>query len=200
MSHSKRISPLTLVNAPKEYLQDNEGITRRKIEQHANEVNSTIGTLIEDVEDLDERVTALENPSATVTFSADKGGAGAVTLTSATAVQITFGTENWDVGGHYASDAWTPPAGKYHITSSVECSNTNAVDNESLTIHLRKNGADHRTRIWKRGSTTTQVISIDALVEANGTDVFTIFVTKGGAGNGASGTAAIANYFQGTAL
>ena len=43
-------------------------------------------------------------------------------------------------------------------------------------------------------------VCIDAIVEANGTDAFTIFVTKGGAGNGTTGTAAIGNFFQGSAL
>lgn len=136
----------------------------------------------------------------TITFSADKGGAGAVTLTSTVAVQITFGTENWDVGNAFASNAWTPPAGKYQIDASVEIDVTNAVDNEQITIALRKDGADHRIVRFNRPGTGSMSVNLTALVDANGSNVFTIFVTKGGAGNGATTATATTNYFQGTAL
>jgi hypothetical protein len=136
----------------------------------------------------------------TVTFSADKGGAGAVTLTSGTPVKITFGTENWDIGAAFASSTWTPPAGKYDIKAGVEIANTNAVDNEILVLHLYKNGSAHRELLFKRGSTTGQSINGSWLVDANGTDTFEIYVTKSGAGDGGTTTAAARNYFQGTAL
>lgn len=137
----------------------------------------------------------------TVSFSADKGGAGAVTLTSATPVQITFGTENWDTGSYFASNAWTPPAGKYRINASVQIDTTNAVAKEAVTITLRKAGNAHRSIEYRRVDVSlSMTVTIDAIVDASGTDAFTIFVTKAGAGNGATTATAEFNFFQGTAL
>jgi hypothetical protein len=137
---------------------------------------------------------------ATETVSADKGGAGADTLTSATPVKITFGTENWDIGGTFASSTWTPTAGKKRIDTGVELAATNGVDNEAITLHLYKNGSLHRELVFKRSSTTAQSVNGSWIVDANGTDTFEIYVTKGGAGNGATTTTAARNYFQGSAL
>jgi hypothetical protein len=137
----------------------------------------------------------------TITFSADKGGAGADTLVTPTDVKITFGTENWDIGAAFATSTWTPPAGKYRINACVNVASTNGVDNELLRISLYKNGATHRMVEYHRpGAASTVSLPIDAIVDANGTDTFEIYVAKGGAGNGATSTAASLNFFQGTAL
>lgn len=136
----------------------------------------------------------------TITFSADKGGAGADTLTSGSAVQITFGTENWDIGSAYASNAWTPPAGKYQIDIAVEATSTNAVDGEALVLELRKAGATHRQWSFRRSTANDLSLVATCIVDASGTDAFTVFVTKTGAGNGTTSTSANRNFFQGTAL
>lgn len=154
------------------------------------------------VTDLATAVAALL--AARPTFYANKGGAGATTLTSASFVSVGFGTEVWDVGNHYnpVTGGWTPAAGRYMIIACVEVNTTAAVANELLAIRLRKNGADEHTVSYRRPGTTGSNISLKIMcvVEANGTDVFTIGVLKGGTGNGATTADAGDNYFQGFAI
>lgn len=135
-----------------------------------------------------------------VSVSAHKNGTDQTGVTSAVATKVTFGTEVWDIGAAFASSTWTPPAGRYQITSVVRFTNANAVDNETLEITLYKNGSAHKLFTGKRGGAATQSVGGSWLVEANGTDTFEIYALKGGAGDGTIGGNAAETYFFGTTI
>jgi hypothetical protein len=133
-------------------------------------------------------------------FSAHKNGSAQGSITSATNIKLTFGTEDWDTGGYFASSTWTPPAGKYQISGAAAFTNANGVDNELMTIMVFKNGAVHKAAYYDRGSTGTIGTHISCIVSANGTDTFELYVNKGGAGDGTVAGGASDTWFQGVAV
>jgi hypothetical protein len=150
-----------------------------------------------------EAITPLKlvtNRLARATFFAHKNGVAQAGITSATDIQLTFSTESWDIGSHFAANAWTPPAGKYRISVHVEFDADNGVDQESLYAMIFKNGAMHRRTIARRNGASFQAVFVEALVEANGTDVFTAWATKNGAGNGQVNGASTDTWFCGESL
>jgi hypothetical protein len=134
------------------------------------------------------------------TFFADKNGTNQTSLTSGSPVQVTFGTERWDIGDYFASSTWTPPAGKYRITVAINWSSANGVDNELLITTLRKNGAAHRAIQHTRAGTGAQGFVATFLVEANGTDAFDVTATKNGAGDGTIIGSVSVTWFCGEAI
>lgn len=144
-----------------------------------------------------EIVTRGGTPIATPpSFRAHKNGTdqAVVTVTNTT---VTFGTESWDVGGFFASNAWTPSAGKYRITVNITWTATNGVDNESLWTELHKDGVADSQLEHKRNGTGRQSFSDSFEVIATGSNAFTVVVFKGGAGDGEIEGMAAQTYFAG---
>jgi hypothetical protein len=134
------------------------------------------------------------------TFQAHKNAVNQVSVSSATNVAVTFGTEEWDTGGFFSSSAWTPPAGKHRLSLSIEWLTNNAVDNEALTHFITKNGGAYRTFQHVRAGTAQNIGFCDScLIDANGGDVFSVLVNKGGAGDGAINGAVARTWFSGEA-
>jgi hypothetical protein len=129
-------------------------------------------------------------------FLAHKNGSNQSSIT-ATAVLVTFGTEEWDVGGYFASDTWTPPAGRYRITSVINFGSTNAVDAEALIVSIYKNGSVHRQVKARRSGASDDTVELNIVVEANGSDTFDVRVQKSGAGAGIVDGTATATWFCG---
>lgn len=124
------------------------------------------------------------NLAAKPTFLGDKNAVDQTGITSTVATKVTAATEQWDIGGYYASSTWTPPAGKYRVHGQATFTAANGVDNELLLALIYKNGSAHRYTANKRGGTTAETVVINALVTANGTDTFEFYVRKDGAGDG----------------
>lgn len=138
--------------------------------------------------------------AARPTFSAHKNGTTQFSLSSGVSMQITFSTEEWDVGGYFASSAFTPPAGKYRLSACVTWAASNGVDNELLALEFRKNGSVIKEMVDRRAGTGAAATEASILVSANGTDTFEIYGLKAGAGNGDVLGAASDTYFQGEAI
>ena len=110
------------------------------------------------------------------TFLAHKNGTDQTGVTSATDVKVTFGTEDWDTAGGFASSTFSPTvAGKYRLSASVNFDNTNGVDNELLTIMIYKNGSEHR-RVQNRRNVAAgaQSTAISVIVDNDGNDTFEV--------------------------
>lgn len=121
-----------------------------------------------------------------IVFRATKSGSQ---LSISSAVTVVFGSEDIDVGGFFASNAWTPPAGTYRITANITWTTTNAVDGERLTVAIQKDGVDNATTDMPRNGTAVACSqNLSAIVSANGSNVFTVAATKGGAGTGGMGS------------
>jgi len=122
---------------------------------------------------------------STPAFSVHKNGTDQTGVASATFTQVTFGTELYDVGNYFASNAWTPPAGKVHLNATVAFSGT-IVAGANCQIVIIKNGATFlqcgANPFTNAGSATLHVDDI-----ANGSDVYSVsmYITT------SSGTATI---------
>jgi hypothetical protein len=137
------------------------------------------------------------NLAARPRFHAHKNASDQGSITSATEITVTFGTEVFDIGGYYASNAWTPPAGLVVLIARLTYTNANAVDNEQLDVRILKNGTLYKRNFCTRGSTVSDgglLIVIDA---ASGTDAYTVAANKGGAGTGALSGQIYDTFFQG---
>ncbi len=107
-------------------------------------------------------------------FKAHKNGTDQTGLADATWTQVTFGTEAYDVGSHFASNLWTPPSGKVSMLAKVAI-NANMLINTQQNLAIYKNGTLYRNMAW--GSHTGGVLfelSIDDA--ANGTDTYGVWV------------------------
>jgi phage-related tail fiber protein len=133
-------------------------------------------------------------------FSAHKNSTAQTGMTSVTDVLVTWSTEEWDTGSYFASNVWTPPAGKYVIHAAIQFGTTNAVDNEPLHIVIAENGVQYKRLISSRSGTLATGVALSCIVDANGTDTFSIYGRKGGAGDGNLTGSIDVTFFQGHPL
>lgn len=124
------------------------------------------------------------NLAATPAFLAHKNGSDQSGVASGSGTAVTFGTEVFDIGGYFASSAWTPPAGKYRVTACLQFTNGNAVDNEALTAEIHVAAALVRRAISYRPGTGGGGVIVSTIVEVNGSQAITVATFKGGAGTG----------------
>lgn len=133
------------------------------------------------------------------TFSANKNNVSQTSISTA-ATPITFGTEAWDVGGHFSASTWTPPAGNYRLSAALSFTTLNAVDNEGLAIQVFRDGAVIRDFVVNRAGTGAQPVSISILVNANGSNAYDIRGRKLGAGIGTVDGSTAQTWFEGEAV
>lgn len=107
-------------------------------------------------------------------FSVHKNGTDQTGIADNTFTQITFGTEVYDIGGFFASNAWTPPAGPIIMLASVALSGTVPGAGNLISVMIQKNGVDFKQTFSNANSAGlgSAYINIDDV--ANGTDVYTI--------------------------
>lgn len=110
-------------------------------------------------------------------FSVNKNSVDQTGIVSATFTAVTWPTELYDINAHFASNGWTPDAGKVTMTASFFATGT-ITAGASAAIAIFKNGANYKQTSW--GSATgaaSATISTDDI--ANGSDVYTVqaFIT-----------------------
>lgn len=137
--------------------------------------------------------------STRAAFLAHKNGTDQLSISNAV-IAVTFGTESFDVGSFFASNAWTPRAGKVRITVNIEWSSLNAVDNELLEIFLLKNAGFFRNGVVTRAGTNFCTQAVTTLDDANGTDFYSVSVRKASGSAGAIVGASTGTWFCGEAV
>jgi hypothetical protein len=117
-------------------------------------------------------------------FSAHKNGSDQGSIATATDTKITFGTEDYDVGGFYnaATSVWTPPPGDHMLVSTISWS-AGIADQQSHQVRVYKNGGLHRIEQRTSSGTTALASSIAVQVVADGDDTFEIYGRASGAGD-----------------
>ena len=125
-------------------------------------------------------------------FSANKGGT-TQSVTAGTSTQITFGTKDFDIGGHFSGSVWTPPPGRYLLSAQALVLSGEAGATNSL--FLRKNGSMIRQAQAQWAGVGS--IGISAIVTANGTDTFELAINMGGTGSKTITGAATNTWFEG---
>jgi len=97
-------------------------------------------------------------------------------LSTATFTQLTFPTEEFDIGGCYASDTFTVPsgkAGKYFFSVQAEAKN----NNNTFQIYWVKNGtrdAQHRVGTKMSDATTDPGLCMTALFDLSDGDTVSV--------------------------
>lgn len=109
-------------------------------------------------------------------FSVHKNGTSQTGIVDSVETKATWSTEVYDIGGFFASDKWTPPAGKVHMDAAI-LMNGDYATGALLRIVIYKNGAsfkystDSGSNVFGAGGAS---ISIDD--DANGTDFYEMYV------------------------
>lgn len=113
--------------------------------------------------------------SATPCFFAHKNGTDQTGIVSVTTTQVTFGTELYDVGNYFASNSWTPPAGKINIGAQFQVTGTFGTGAGSQLV-LFKNGTTFRYK--DTYSSTANVNTLNFITDdiCTGSDVYAIYV------------------------
>lgn len=116
------------------------------------------------------------NNTTVSAFSANKNGTDQTGVADSTFTTVIFGTEAYDDGSNFASNTWTPPAGKVHIDAAMLVSGTFLAGGQ-ISIGVVKNGS--LLRVNSFGASTSiggagVTVSVDD--KANGTDAYTIQV------------------------
>lgn len=164
-------APVTLAGLPKNSIETNADQLQLVGDQTAPGNDKVYGT------DGSGNKGWKPDPSgAVIGFSVHNNGVDQTGLTDNTFVQLTFSTEVYDVGGHFASSIWTPPAGKIMIKAAAFIAGT-VVTGNPCAIAIYKNGVAFKQTTWVATSQNgggSVYIDIDDL--ANGTDTYAFAV------------------------
>lgn len=107
-------------------------------------------------------------------FSVHKNGTDQTGVADSTSTLVTWPTEVYDVGSNFASNAWTPPAGKVAVVAGLVTSGT-ITGGAVVACSLYKNGVILKNST--NGSATNQGSCFIAAEDiANGTDAYTVQV------------------------
>lgn len=136
-------------------------------------------------------------------FRAHKNGSAQTGIADNTPTKLTFGTEAFDIGGHYdtTNSRWTPPAGRYLITATIRNNGTSIADLDPIAVMIYKNGSLDCDGRFRANGTGAQGHAVTNVVEANGTDYFEIYylADTGGSATQIDGTAT-QTWFSGCAV
>jgi hypothetical protein len=124
------------------------------------------------------------NQAIRACFRAHKNNVDQTGIATATWTKLTFGTEEFDIGGYYdaAISRWTPPPGKYVIQAQALPQPSGLVAGQYILTDVYKNGAAVCGGVSRATGANAEVTSqASVVVDANGTDYFEIFFyhTKG---------------------
>lgn len=133
-------------------------------------------------------------PSALASFSAHKNGT-IQTISSTSETTVTFGTEVFDVGAKFASNAWTPPAGKVLIQARLTVSGTGS---DVITVRLKRAGASIAEIITSNA--TSETINLVQIATADGSQAFTVTIKSTNDTSYIIDGTAVRTYFQGTMI
>lgn len=106
-------------------------------------------------------------------FSVHKNGTDQTGIADSTATTVTWSTEAVDNGNHFASNAWTPPAGRVRMEVIMSVSGTIS-SGATLVAAIRKNGSiviQSNTPAGSAGSGSVFVTLNDVAI---GTDAYDV--------------------------
>lgn len=137
---------------------------------------------------------AIEPGANRASFSADKNAVNQ-SISSGSAVKLTFTNEIFDVGSYYTSSAWTPPAGSCSIVAGALATGLTAA--ASFAINIYKNGSPYKAISVTASSAGNVAAVVTAIDQCNGTDFYEVYVGSGTyTVNGSTAT----TFFQGTLI
>lgn len=128
-------------------------------------------------------VLDIPDQPASVAFSAHKNGVDQTGIASGTETKVTFGAEDFDLGGYYdaATSRFTPPAGIYRLQAYLYFAG-GLVDQSDYGICFYRNGSKIKQRFLRASGTGLAGCEFSCLVTANGTDYFEVYGAAYGTG------------------
>lgn len=134
-------------------------------------------------------------------FSAHKNNTDQTGIVANTETELTFGTESFDVGSKFASNTWTPSAGKVLITANAVVS-AGYADQELYYLVIYKNGSAFKrgAHVSVSGSSSSPGVNVSAIDDANGTDAYTVRIWAGAGSNKTVSGSSVLTYFMGSQL
>jgi hypothetical protein len=112
------------------------------------------------------------NVGAVPAFSVTKGGTDQTGIVTATFTALTWPTVVYNVNGNFASNAWTPPAGKVSLFAAFNATGTITTGTQ-CAIAIYKNGSALRQNL-NSAATNDAAASVYVEDAANGSDVYTV--------------------------
>jgi hypothetical protein len=152
--------------------QRNEKIFNSRLDDEFGGIATGLTTVSTDLTALDGRVDALEALPAC--FSVHKDGTDQTGVADSTFTLVTWPAEVYDVGGHFASNAWTPPAGKVSLKAACYTYGTTTVGN-SLAVSIYKNGSSFKEAVGGANALGGAAPAIACEDIANGTDSYSVY-------------------------
>jgi hypothetical protein len=134
--------------------------------------------------------------AAVPSFSVHKNAVDQTGVADVTFTEITWPTEVYDIGGFFASNGWTPPAGKVNMSAAFLISGTFAASS-LVAIAIYKDGASlGQANVYSGTNVGSPFISRDDV--ANGSNVYTVraYVDLT-SGTGTISGAAVSTFFTG---
>jgi hypothetical protein len=120
-------------------------------------------------------------------------------IVSVTDTKILYDTSVFDVGSHFSSNTWTPPAGTCLISAGWTTSSGNITGIQQIKIF--KNGSNYKSRYASLNNSTNCAAEITIIDQCNGTDTYAVYAniqtTSGTVSLGGSNQA---TYFMGSML
>lgn len=134
-------------------------------------------------------------------FSANKGGTNQTGIADVTTTAVTWPTEAYDIGSNFASNVWTPPAGKVLLVAALYVTGTISITAVNCVVILTKNGSSIAQSRGYSNTTSESGSQCLAMADANGTDTFgvSVYIDVTASTGTVDGTATL-SYFQGTWL
>ncbi len=120
---------------------------------------------------------ATTKDSTTASFRANPS----TTQTVSTLATVVFGTKAFDVGTHFASNAWVPPAGTVLLSASVAATIATGATSASVSMQIVKNAATTIAAVTSpdgAGTSFSTGAALSAVDQCNGTDSYTITLSS----------------------
>lgn len=142
----------------------------------------------------------VNNPLPSIGFSAHKNGTDQTGIANTTLTPLTFSTLIYNTGGFFASNTWTPPAGKIQMGGATFITGTMSVGQNCLLV-VAKAGANYKSVSNPNNGTASCSGTTSITDSASGADAYTlqVFITVSASTGTALGGSTV-TYFWGTWL
>jgi hypothetical protein len=109
-------------------------------------------------------------------FSVHKNLTNQTGLTHNAYTPVTWGAEGFDVGGYFASNAWTPPAGRIQLNASIFCTGGAASSSGVFVVSILKNGSFLKEGVGTAiaGLAGFAIAHVSCVDIASGSDAYTV--------------------------
>lgn len=110
-----------------------------------------------------------------IAFRATKGGTNQAGIPDNVATQVTFGTEVFDNGSHYAANFWTPPTGFVLVGAAARWTAT-VSSGLNTSLLIRKNSSNTVANQQQKSFTNSGGDYCYGYDQASGTDTYSVWL------------------------